>query len=103
VTLVTCGRPSRSINVMKSARLPAAITARSPRPIAAAGALVAARCQFVNARLPKQADLAPIWPGANLNGYRLIVICAITGGEGAGPQTMVDSEYYEVPLDPVNG
>ena len=56
--------------------------------------------EFIHAYLPKPAELANSkWPNPALNRYGITVICAITDGDGAGPETMVNSEYYEVPVD----
>jgi hypothetical protein len=55
---------------------------------------------FIHAYLPRQAELANSkWPNPSLDHYGITVICAITDGDNAGPQTMVNSEYYVVPVD----
>jgi hypothetical protein len=56
--------------------------------------------EFIHAYFPRPAELANTkWPNPSLDQYGITVICAVTDGEGAGPQTMINSEYYEVPVD----
>ena len=55
--------------------------------------------QFVHARLPRGEDLSSIWPGASLEDYGIAVFCAVTEGEGSGPESLRDSEYYQIPLN----
>ena len=55
--------------------------------------------EFVHITLPNKGDLSQTdWRDLALDHYGITVICAVTEGPGAGPDSMVQSQFYVAPM-----